>query len=76
MINIRQLPSVIIDKIHNYAYDCQSVGLTDQPCLANQIEVSSSNYLHDPIVQNNLQCCRNMNQMQPFSTLMLWIWKI
>lgn len=65
-MNVQDLPAVLLHKIHNHAYDCERVGLTNQPCAADQVIVTASNYLNDPILQNQAQCCRNINQMQPF----------
>lgn len=65
-MSVDQLPQVLRDKIHDYMYQCTDVGLTPAPCNPNQVVVTASNYLDDPPTQNIPQCCRNVNQMQPY----------
>tara|TARA_B100000482_G_C12608739_1_gene298155 strand:- start:255 stop:1808 length:1554 start_codon:yes stop_codon:yes gene_type:complete len=65
-MNVQQLPNVLIDKIHDDAYDCTSVGLTNAPCLPNQITVNAWNDLVGPPAQNVAKCCRNAGQFQSF----------
>ena len=42
-MNITTLPQALLDKIHNHAYDCSAVGMTDVPingCAQNQMHLS------------------------------------
>lgn len=65
-MSIHQLPQVLKDKINNHIYECTEVGLIPPPCNTDQVVVTASNYLDDPPSQNVPQCCRNINQMQPY----------